>query len=78
MFPQNPNIRIERKHVEEIKFPLAFKLCVDTEKKDIVKSNRKFGYTDFFQGQSRFNKSIRGWNGHTRNNSNLGTVKGLY
>ena len=80
MFPTNANIRIEQKDLKEIEFPLAFKICVDQDiNKDSIESYRKFGYSSwrgFFRGESRFNESILGWNGHTRNNSILGTVKG--
>ena len=79
MFPTNLNIRVERKDLKEIEFPLAFKICVDQDNKDSIESYKKFGYINwrgFFRGESRFNKSILGWNGHTRNNSILGTVKG--
>ena len=39
----------------------------------------KVGYKDswnFFQGQSVFNDSVYGWNGHQKNGSTLGTVEG--
>ena len=80
MFPGNPNIRVERKDLQEIKFPLAFKLCVDPDNNDSIVNYRKFGYQssyNFFRGESMFNESLRGWNGHTKNHSILGTVKGL-
>ena len=80
MFPGNPNIRVERKDLQEIKFPLAFKLCVDPDNNDSIVNYRKFGYQssyDFFRGESMFNESLRGWNGHTSNHSILGTVKGF-
>ena len=80
MFPGNPNLRVERKNLQDIGFPLAFKLCVDPDTNYSFANYRKFGYMGsyyFFRGESMFNESLRGWNGHTRNNSILGTVKGL-
>ena len=80
MFPGNPNIRIERKDLKEIKFPLAFKLCmVSRQDHSSFENFHKYGYSTpsaFFRGESRFNASLRGWSGHTRNNSILGSVKG--
>ena len=85
LFPGNPNVRIERKDLMDIKFPLAFKLCVSSSSQqddgDEFKNYEKFGYNSsyhFFRGVSMFNGSMRGWNGHTRNNSILGSVKGQY
>ena len=85
MFPGNPNVRVERKDLKDIKFPLAFKLCVSSSSQqddgDEFKNYEKFGYNSsyhFFRGVSMFNGSMRGWNGHTRNNSSLGSVKGQY
>ena len=82
MFPGNPNVRVERKDLKDIKFPLAFKLCVSSENDvDEFANYQKFGYTssyNFFRGVSLFNESMRGWNGHTRNHSILGSVKGQY
>ena len=80
MFTKNPDIRVERKDLKEIEFPLAFKLCEDQgSNQDNIENYRKFGYNNsrgFFRGESMFNKSLWGWNGHTRNNSIIGTVKG--
>ena len=82
LFPGNPNVRIERKDLMDIKFPLAFKLCVSSQNDaDQFENYEKFGYNssyDFFRGISMFNESMLGWNGHTRNNSILGSVKGQY
>ena len=83
LFPGNPNVRIERKDLMDIKFPLAFKLCVSSQQDDAdeFENYEKFGYNSsyhFFRGVSMFNGSMRGWNGHTRNNFILGSVKGQY
>ena len=82
MFPGNPNVRVERKDLKDIKFPLAFKLCVSSENDaDEFENYKKFGYKsshNFFRGASLFNESLLGWNGHTRNHSILGSVKGQH
>ena len=82
MFPGNPNVRVERKDLKDIKFPLAFKLCVSSQNDaDEFENYEKFGYKSpyhFFRGVSMFNQSMRGWNGHTRNHTILGSVKGQY
>ena len=81
MFPGNPNIRVQRKDLMDIKFPLAFKLCVSRLDDSIYENYNKYGYKSsyaFFRGESMFNASLRGWRGHTRNNFvlGLGSVKG--
>ena len=76
-YPQYPSVRIIKKHLKDIDFPVSFKICLrkikDTEK------FIKLGYTSmhgFFSGQSRFNDSMIGWNGHTKNYSTLMTIEG--
>ena len=39
----------------------------------------ELGYTDgwrFYMGQSKYNKSIFGWNGHTKDGETIGTTEG--
>ena len=79
MYPQNPSIQVTRTDLKDIKFPLAFKLCVSLQDEDIIKVYNKYGYStplDFFLGESMHNNSILGWGGHTKNNSVFGSVKG--
>ena len=81
MFPGNPNIRVHRKDLMDIRFPLAFKLCVSRLDDSNFEPYYKYGYRGsyaFFRGESMYNASLRGWRGHTRNNSviGLGSVKG--
>ena len=80
MFPGNPNIRVQRKDLMDLKFPLAFKLCVSRQDDSNYENYNKSGYRtsyDFFRGESLYNASLRGWRGHTSNNSVLGSVKGV-
>jgi len=51
-------------------FPLVFKICV-AEHGDPSTRYKKFGYDNeeqFFTGQSKLNKSVRGWLGHSEQN----------
>ena len=79
MYPENPNIQVQRKDLKDIKFPLAFKLCESLQDKHRNTVYHNYGYKDavtFFLGESVHNKSLRGWSGHTKNNSVFGSVKG--
>ena len=58
--------------LRNIDFPLVFKFCV----RDIKKTEKfkKLGYDnsyDVFTGKSKFNESLFGWNGHTKNFSTI-------
>ena len=77
-YPPYPSIRIIKKDLRDIDFPVSFKLCM-RDNKDIDKYI-KLGYVGmfhFFSGQSMFNNSMIGWNGHTQNYSTLMTAEGL-
>ena len=77
--PPNPDIRVFDKALNDVSFPILFKLCG----KEIRNSSERFkilGYRDeinFFGGKSIFSKNVFGWNGHTENGSTIGiTVSG--
>ena len=76
--PNLPLIEIIEKDLNEIEFPLSFRFCIfDEENHD--NRYKQFGYeddTEFFGGQSKFNRSFVGWGGHTENGSTLASVKG--
>ena len=60
------------------KFPVLFKLCPKPGGFN-VSSLKEEGYNDiadYFYGFSRYNKSLYGWAGHTRNGSVRSSVKG--
>ena len=77
-YPRNPSIRVYRKNIEDIEFPISVKLCVKTFEEE-SKIFQKFGYSHdygFFTGFSMYNLSLKGWNGHTKTGSTLGPVDG--
>ena len=74
--------------LKDIKFPLSFRICLndlyDSEEytdKEFENLNKfkKFGYASghtFYRGQSMFNESLVGWNGHTEDGETIGTTEG--
>ena len=76
-YPKHPSIKIRKTDLRNIDFPVIFKFCVGD-----VENNEKFerlGYADrydVFIGNSMFNNSLVGWNGHTQNFSTLMPVGG--
>ena len=79
MHPEYPSIRVYSKDLNQISFPLTFKLCV-TEQENFTERYTKMGYADehsFFTGKSIFDEELIGWGGHSRNGSSLHHVLGL-
>ena len=79
LYPNNPSIKIYEKELGNIDFPLSFKLCANVLN-DFEKYNR-IGYSNevqFFYGRGKFNRFTHGWNGHTENQSTIGSVQGKY
>ena len=78
-YPSLPEIRVYKKDLKDIEFPISFRICAHELRKGDEKF-KKLGYKgikDFFRGRSMFNKSLVGWTGHTENGSTIGTVDGL-
>ena len=88
-FPSIPSVKVYYKEMNNIEFPLIFKLCV----RELKHSNQRYmklGYADemqFYYGlinpenktydlNKNSEKKIIGWNGHT-NGSSVGSVEGL-
>ena len=66
------------KNLQDIVFPLVFKLCA-TETRDTFARYNNVGYVDdfdFFLGRSMYNASLFGWTGHTVNGSTFADVEG--
>ena len=64
--PPVPNVKHFEENLENFDFPLIFKFCF--LHKDLIPVLRDLGYegiSSFYQGQSRYNSSLYGWNGHT-------------
>ena len=70
--------RVEKK-LDEIQFPVLFKICIKPAFN--LKELQNAGYYsiwDYFTGQSRYDKSVYGWAGHTTDGKVYGSVQGLY
>ena len=80
--PQYPSIKVYKKNLEKLGYyPISIELCAGATKPESssMKSYRKFGYShdySFFMGQSEYNESIKGWNGHTRNATTITSLNG--
>ena len=76
-YPRYPSVKIRKTDFRNIQFPVQFKFCVkDLRNKE---NFNKLGYVDdyrAFLGISMFNRSLVGWNGHTKDFSTLMPVKG--
>ena len=76
--PENPSIKVYKKYLEELGYyPISMKLCA--KQVENVHVFRKFGYShdyNFFMGESVYNESIKGWNGHTKNETTLTSLNG--
>ena len=76
--PSLPEIRVYKKDLKDIEFPISFRICAQ----ELREGDEKFkklgdkGISDFFRGRSMFNKSLVGWRGHTENGSTISTVEG--
>ena len=78
LYPDLPDIRVSKDDLQNIDFPLAFKLCV-IEKENISARYTNVGYESdvaFFKGKSMYNESLYGWSGHTKNGSTISNVEG--
>ena len=81
-FTIHPELPTIEKHIvdfKDIEFPFIFRLCA-TEKKDKDEKYRQFGYKNvynLFLGESMYNRSIYGWNGHQENGSTIKGIEGI-
>ena len=79
--PTVPSIRVFKQDLNQIDFPINFKVCVH-ELDNITARYQKVGYRDiyyFYLGISKFHPPpfVGGWYGHTEDNKTLGSLKGL-
>ena len=80
LYPRLPSIRKFETNLKKIKFPLSFRICL-SEQDDNSASYKKLGYADdfdFFFGKSRYNNSLFGWNGHTKDGGTIESTEGQY
>ena len=78
MNPEIPSVKIYDKTMNEINFPLVFKICA-FELKNVDARYQKYGYSreyHYFIGKSMYNESIFGWNGHTKKGSTIRPFEG--
>ena len=78
LYPEVPEIVVSKKNLNEIDFPITFRICA-YDLKDTVSRYKSFGYAhygDYFRGRSMFNDTVYGWAGHAQNGSVLGNVEG--
>ena len=81
MSPHLTNTVTEEIPLEGMAFPLILKLCVkpafNLTGLDLAGYDTTWGAYSFFMGQSKFNRSIVGWAGHTNTAGVQGTVQEL-
>ena len=77
--PQTTNSETEEIHLENMEFPLLFKICVDPSFNGSAVAELGYnGIWNYFSGLSRFNESIYGWAGHTSTYGVIDTVTGAF
>ena len=76
--PELPRIQIYKKRMLDLEFPLYISICF-SELHDQNNRYTNLGYQgsfSWFVGQSIYNESHFGWNGHTKDGKTLGTTEG--
>ena len=80
LYPELPDIVVSKKNLNEIDFPMTFRICAfELNDTDTVSRYQSFGYADyvdFFRGRSMFNDTLYRWAGHDKYGSVLGNVEG--
>ena len=79
-YPERPAIEVYRKNLNQLEFPILFRVCVD-EVENISARFQKVGYTHYwylFYGKSMHLNKTYGWNSHNNNSSSFGSVRGKY
>ena len=75
--PTQTLTHLEETKLEDIDFPVVFKMCFKNSfDLDQLKAAGYNSVWQYFQGVSRFNRSVFGWAGHTVNGSIGAGVKG--
>ena len=65
--PYETYTNIEQRKLREISFPIIFKICIKPglDEAELNKSGYD-GITNYFRGRSKYNSSLIGWAGHTK------------
>ena len=78
MYPTTPGIRVYKTTLDNT-FPISLLICAHQLQNESARYE-KVGYPDniyFYYGtNSKYNKSLLGWHGHTENGSSIGYVEG--
>ena len=75
--PKLPTIKVFKRNLSDMKFPLSFKICFEGDGE--LKLYEKLGYNnkkDLIRGTSKYNDSIIGWTGHRADGFPFGTIEG--
>ena len=76
--PEFPTITVYQKDLQDIDFPITFRLCINEIENGSARF-RRVGYKSFgdmFYGESLYNETIYGWRGHFENGSTFNSVNG--
>ena len=76
LHPSTPSVRHESIKLKDIEFPLDFSFCFPDFERNRFKN---YGYLydqRLFRGDSAFNRTIVGWNGHMENGSTIMSIGG--
>ena len=79
LYPELPSTKTYKKPFKDVDFPLVFRICAHELENSSAKFQKYgYGYDGFyFVGQSMYNASIFGWNGHTPNGSTIAPFEGI-
>ena len=73
--PTQTTITVTERDLKDSEFPLLFKICFDPSFNKTAEEEA--GYDHFFSGKSKFNSSLVGWAGHTKDGGVRGSVEEL-
>ena len=77
LHPDETELRVVEKMLVDVEFPALFKLCVkpafNQTELEAAGYESSWGY---FRGRSRYNASIFGWAGHTKDGQIVSEVSG--
>ena len=81
MEPTVFNVVVEERDLQDMDFPLVFKICVkpgfNNTALEEAGYNTTFGPLEYFLGRSKYNRSSYGWAGHTATSGVKATVANL-
>ena len=78
LYPEFPTFTVYQKDLQDIDFPLTFRLCIN-EPNNGSERFKRVGYRTYaslFFGKSMHNDTVYGWKGHFKNGSTFKSVEG--